>query len=207
LRENRVSIRRLRWDNNAERLIRHVGHPRIRLAYQLPHGLSAPLVQPCPGPDPQTAEGIRGNAAIPHSERGASQRWRSSWSILFVSPAAPVKVELQIGLIRVASAVCELDHTSKNSLSLGCVTLAMQSRRAEYDRPANFAMVGPGIWGNCPAQYLSGGEISNLPASDCSPPISLSQRHRADLRKNMHCTACRASAASYRPSRSNTALS
>jgi hypothetical protein len=58
-----------------------------------------------------------------------------------------------------------------------------------------------------PRWYLSGGEISNLPASDCSPPISLSQRHRADLRKNMLCTACRASAASYRPSRSNTALS
>jgi hypothetical protein len=111
LRENRISIRRLRWDTNAERLIRHVGHPRIRLAYQLPRGLSAPLVQPCPGPDPQTAEDTRGDAAIPHSERGASQRWRSSWSILLVSPAAPVKVELQVSIVRVASAVCELDHT------------------------------------------------------------------------------------------------
>src|SRR6202035_4225654 len=98
----------MRCDTSAERLIRHVGHPRIRLAYPLPHGLSAPLVQPCPGPDPQTAEDTRGDAAIPDSQRGASQRCRSSWSTLFVPPAAPVKVELQVGLMRVASAVCEL---------------------------------------------------------------------------------------------------
>ena len=111
LREHRISIRRLRWNTSAERLIRHVGHPCIRLAYHLPHGLSAPVVQPCPGADPQAAEDTCGDAAIPDSERGASQRWRSSWSILFVSRAAPVKVELQVGLIRVASAVCELDHT------------------------------------------------------------------------------------------------